>query len=53
LACYHNELGYNNVRVVTKGGKLRVEFDRVGDNTFENIWLCGKAVKVFEGDIDN
>ena len=53
LACYHNEMGYNDVRVVTKGGKLRVEFDRIGENTFENIWLCGPASKVYEGDIEN
>jgi diaminopimelate epimerase len=53
LACYHNEMGYNDVRVITKGGKLRVEFDRVGENSFENIWLCGPAVKVFEGDIED
>jgi len=53
LACYHNEMGYNDVRVVTKGGRLRVEFDRIGENTFENIWLCGPALKVFEGDIQN
>jgi diaminopimelate epimerase len=52
LACYHNEVGYNDVRVITKGGKLRVEFDRVGENIFENIWLCGPAVKVFEGDTE-
>jgi len=50
---YHNELGYNDVRVITKGGKLRVEFDRVGENSFENIWLCGPAIKVFEGDIED
>ena len=53
LACYHNEMGYNDVRVVTKGGRLRVEFDRIGENTFENIWLCGPALKVYEGDIEN
>ena len=52
LACYHNELGYNDVRVITKGGKLTVKYDRVGENYFENIWLCGPAVKVFEGTID-
>jgi diaminopimelate epimerase len=52
LACYHNEMGYNYVKVVTKGGKLTVKFDRTGDNQFENIWLCGPAVKVFEGDIE-
>lgn len=52
LACYHNEMGYNDVRVVTKGGKLTVEYDRVGDNYFENIWLCGPAIRVFEGEIE-
>jgi len=53
LACYHNELGYNDVRVITKGGKLTVEFDRVGEDVFENIWLCGPAVKVFEGEFQD
>ncbi len=52
LACYHNEMGYNDVRVITKGGKLTVKYDRVGENYFENIWLCGPALKVFEGTID-
>ena len=52
LACYHNEMGYNDVRVITKGGKLTVKYDRVGENYFENIWLCGPAVKVFEGTIE-
>jgi diaminopimelate epimerase len=45
-------MGYNDVRVVTKGGKLTVEYDRVGDNYFENIWLCGPAIRVFEGEIE-
>ena len=53
LACYHNEVGYNYVKVLTKGGKLTVRFDRTADNTFENIWLCGPATRVFEGSIDN
>jgi diaminopimelate epimerase len=52
LACYHNEMGYNYVKVITKGGKLTVKFDRTGENSFENIWLCGPAVKVFEGDAE-
>jgi len=52
LACYHNEMGYNDVRVITNGGRLRVEFDRVGENNYENIWLCGPAIKVFEGNIE-
>jgi diaminopimelate epimerase len=45
-------MGYNDVRVITKGGRLRVEFDRVGENAYENIWLCGPAIKVFEGNIE-
>lgn len=53
LACYHNETGHNQVEVMTRGGKLTVRFDRHNDGSFENIWLCGPAVKVFEGTIEN
>jgi diaminopimelate epimerase len=51
LVCYHNEIGFNNVDVRTKGGKLSVEFVRTGEDTYEDIWLCGPAEKVFEGNI--
>ena len=51
LVCYHNEAGFNNVTVNTKGGKLTVEFDRINDETYSNIWLCGPAEKVYEGNI--
>jgi diaminopimelate epimerase len=51
LVCYHNENGYNDVTVITKGGKLVVKFDRFNDHEFKNIWLCGPAEKVFEGDL--
>jgi diaminopimelate epimerase len=49
LVCYHNENGFNEVVVYTRGGKLSVEYDRIDDNTYQNIWLCGPALKVFEG----
>jgi len=49
LVCYHNENGFNDVTVHTRGGKLSVEFDRIAENHYENIWLCGPAEKVFEG----
>ncbi|MDZ4796429.1 MAG: diaminopimelate epimerase [Bacteroidota bacterium] len=49
LVCYHNENGFNDVEVKTLGGMLSVEFDRIDDNKYENIWLCGPAEKVFEG----
>ncbi len=36
--------------VKTKGGELSVRFNTFGKNVkFENVWLKGEAVKVFEG----
>ena len=49
LVCYHNENGYNDVEVKTLGGSLTIEFDRLDDDRYTNIWLCGPAEKVFEG----
>ncbi len=51
LVNYHNENGFNEVQVRTRGGRLSVEFDRHPDGSFTNIWLCGPAEKVFEGTI--
>ncbi len=52
LVCYHNENGFNEVEVTTLGGKLSVEFDKIDEYKFENIWLCGPADKVFEGTVE-
>lgn len=52
LVCHHNEVGYNDVTVITKGGKLVVRYDRNFDNSYSNIWLCGPAEKAFEGKIE-
>jgi diaminopimelate epimerase len=52
LVCYHNENGFNEVEVKTSGGDLTVEFDRVDDDRYENIWLCGPAERVFEGTLE-
>jgi len=52
LVNYHNENGFNEVTVITKGGRLSVEFDKIGENNFANIWLSGPAEKVFEGTFD-
>ena len=49
LVCYHNENGFNEVEVKTLGGTLSVEFDRINDGQYRNIWLCGPAEKVYEG----
>ena len=47
----HNGLGFNRVEVTTLGGNLAVEFDKLSDDKFENIWLCGPATFVFNGTI--
>jgi diaminopimelate epimerase len=52
LVCYHNENGFNDVEVKTLGGSLTVEFDKIDENRYENIWLCGPAEKVFEGTVE-
>lgn len=52
LVCFHNDNGFNRVDVKTLGGDLSVEYDRLQDTGFENIWLSGPAEKVFEGDIE-
>ncbi len=51
IVCYHNDEGFNQVQVETKGGKLSVEYDKEG-NSFKNIWLIGPAEQVFQGTID-
>jgi diaminopimelate epimerase len=51
LLCAHNENGFNTVNVRTKGGLLRVEFDKYSDQYFNNIWLCGPAEMVFKGEV--
>lgn len=52
LVFAHNDNGFNRIEVQTKGGELAVEFDKTGEHTFENIWLCGPAEFVFEGQIE-
>ena len=39
------------VPVHAKGGDLAVRFRSNGNGTFSEIWLCGPAVRVFEGEI--
>jgi diaminopimelate epimerase len=51
LISAHNERGFNRVEVKTNGGKLSVEFNKTGDEAFDNIWLCGSARFVFKGEI--
>ncbi|MEO8414082.1 MAG: diaminopimelate epimerase [Ginsengibacter sp.] len=52
LVSAHNDNGFNRVEVKTKGGKLSVEFDKISEKEFKNIWLSGPAELVFKGAID-
>jgi diaminopimelate epimerase len=52
IVCYHNENGFNDVQVKTLGGTLTVEFDRIDDSHYNNVWLSGPADKVFDGTIE-
>ena len=52
LVSAHNDNGFNRVEVKTPGGHLSVEFEKLDDEHFENIWLCGPAEFVFKGEID-
>lgn len=52
VVCFHNENGFNEVEVKTLGGTLTVEYDRLDDEKFVNIWLCGPAERVYEGTVE-
>jgi diaminopimelate epimerase len=48
----HNEKGFNRVEVKTPGGRLSVEYNKIDDEHFDNIWLCGPAELVYKGEIE-
>ncbi len=52
LMSAHNEKGFNRVEAKTPGGNLSVEFEKIDDHHFENIWLCGPAELVYKGEIE-
>lgn len=52
LVFAHNDNGFNRIEVQTKGGHLAVEFEKTGEECFENIWLCGPAEFVFKGTVE-
>jgi diaminopimelate epimerase len=45
-------IGENEINVKTTGGFLKVQFERVDETTFRNIWLEGPATFVFKGEIE-
>jgi diaminopimelate epimerase len=52
IASHHlGKLKENICRIKMPGGNLTVEFEKVKNGTYQNIWLTGPAVCVFEGEI--
>ncbi len=46
-------VGYTSpIKILTKGGELKIAFDRLSETQFTNIFLIGPAVKVFSGLIE-
>ncbi len=52
LLSAHNDNGFNTVDVKTHGGNLSVEFNKVDEEHFTDIWLCGPATFVFKGEVE-
>jgi diaminopimelate epimerase len=52
LCLIKNMNGQHKVNIHTPGGDLVVECNNVDGQHFNDIWLCGKAEFVFEGDIE-
>ncbi|WP_126246420.1 diaminopimelate epimerase [Chitinophaga rhizosphaerae] len=51
LTAAPGEAGQYAIPVETLGGHLEVRYLRTGERSFEDIWLCGPATPVFEGNI--
>jgi diaminopimelate epimerase len=51
IVCAHNDFGFNDIGVKTKGGHLRVEYVRHNQQHYTEVYLCGPATFVFKGSI--
>lgn len=52
LAFSHPLIGKQIIHIQTKGGNLRIEFNKIDNQNFSDIWLCGPATFVFSGQIN-
>lgn len=46
-----NKFGHQEILIHTKGGKLKVTFNRLDEDTYVDIYLIGPAEYVFSGEI--
>jgi diaminopimelate epimerase len=44
-------LGHQETKIRTLGGSLLIKFNKVDTQNYNNVWLCGPASLVFEGQI--
>lgn len=51
MAKHHNQTGHIQTPVKVLGGDLKISFDYDGKR-FSNVFLCGPAEQVFEGDLN-
>ncbi len=51
LSYAHQFPGLKMVKVQSRGGALSVNMRNLGDGQFEDVWLCGPAQAVFEGEV--
>ncbi len=41
-----------SVPILTKGGNLEMRLERNSKGVFKNIWLCGPATQVYQGEVE-
>ena len=52
IAYYLKNHAATRVPIKTKGGLLEVHFESNTEGIFQNVWLCGPALQVFEGEVE-
>lgn len=51
IAMSAETFGHQETKIRTLGGSLLIKFNKVNTQNYNNVWLCGPASLVFEGQI--
>ena len=51
IAMSNESIGPQETKINTLGGHLLIKFNKVDAQNFNNIWLCGPATLIFEGQV--
>jgi diaminopimelate epimerase len=51
IAMSANNLGNHETKIRTLGGSLLIKFNKIDAQHYNNVWLCGPALFVYEGQI--